>query len=159
MDKAIEYAKIYKREHQREFGGVDSGAPFSADELASNDPVSLAHNVGVLIERPQNPAMAFDVLNLLAQRFLREHRAFPPALATWAADVLAGKIKRPSKGAKRKTLRNSMVTLCVRETAKRHGLRHTRKDGVTPESACDAVAKAWSMPYKTVADIWNKRTR
>ena len=127
--------------------------------LANADPVTLSHDVKVLIGRPQNPAMTFDVLNLLAQRFLREHRAFPPALAAWAADVLAGKIKRPRKGAKRKTLRNSMVTLCVRETAKRHDLRHTRKDGADPESACDAVAKAWSMPYKTVADIWNNRTR
>ena len=160
FDKAVAKAAEFKAEHDERFRGVEAGAELVADELAKSDPRVLAHNVGVLIDRPENPASAFNVLNTLSQRLLREHRAFPPALATWAADVLAGTITRPKAGAQHTVVRDCIIVLCVRTLRDYYHLKPTRNEATEGTlSACDATAKAWDMKAGTVADIWGTRTR
>ena len=154
FDKAVEYAQIFKRDH-----GEGTGAQVVAQMFAAQDAVTLQHNITVLIETPQNPFEAFNALNILAQSFLREHRAFPPALATWAADVLAGTLTRPAAGRQTTLYRDTAIQACITRMLVKlgpYGLKATRSSK-EHKSACDAVADVWCMSYENVERLWLSR--
>ena len=119
-----------------------------------------------LISESKETKVAWDALDLIAQDLLREGKPLPPALAEWVADVLADQLvkkkeqrwPRPDKGAHRVAHRNGRLCILISELRYLFDFNATRRYDDPPESACDVVAAAMDMPYKTVEKIWNGRS-
>ena len=119
--------------------------------------------IGALTYYSGRERWAWDALNVMAQAALR-NRSEPlsPELATWLANVLAGKEPRPRAGGKRLVNRDLAIAEAIVMLGKRYGLKPTRSLRGRPEccaeggSACDAVGVVSGMNYKAVERIWTE---
>ena len=131
---------------------------------------------GALIRQSGIERWAWDATVAMAVEWLREEAHIPrketlPSrdrsfLANWTADVLAGKRKRPPRGATRLANRDLSIaetvyvlTLMLDLNPMRNS---KRKRHLTPEScaeggsACDVVGAALNQGYKSVEKAWTR---
>jgi hypothetical protein len=117
----------------------------------------------LVIDRADNYALSFDVLSVVAAKYLETDIPMPKILAQWAAAIMRGERKRPKRNGKfaNGTLeRNTYIWPVTRKLVK-SGMMATRNDESPPTSACDAVAKALKQlgesptTYASVKRIWN----
>ena len=113
---------------------------------------------------------AWDAVNSIAQLHVLTGKPLPPVLAVWVGAVLVDQspgvkkqmLPRPRYGS-RVLVRNNVVVRLVAELVCR-GYKATRSGGLAKAcaeggSACDIVARALYMGYKSVEVIWTGRVR
>ena len=66
---------------------------------------------------------------------------------------------RPGKGGQAKSGRDWKVYYLIDQLSRGENLTPTRNEASEPFSACDVVAKAADLPYKTVERIWTTRSQ
>lgn len=108
--------------------------------------------------------VAWDSLNLIAARLLRDGESLPTELAQWVADRLAGERLRPTKRGQDPDANHGrdrgivdavqwLVTSGFTATrSKNRGSEANFEGG----SACDAVAMAANLSYSRVEAIWTE---
>ena len=134
----------------------------AAEHLLAFDRDTLVYHLKTLIKFSENEKEAWDTLALIAQTLLRDGKLLPPPLAQWVADVLGEERSRPKRGADGTGTRDAAIQLGVDHIATTFELTPTRASAAggragAGQSACDAVAQAWALGYKTVERIWNER--
>ena len=159
-NEAVQLARFIKQRVEELSGRSPAIAPAAAKVIDLSE-----HNLRVLIEHPENPKAAWDLLNEMAQHLIRLRGPFPPLLAEWTADVLNDlllpkeqrKRPRPAKGGLPKGSRDVGIQYAVQTVAATYDVTPTRNEESEPRSACDAVADVYHLRYKDVEGIWNKR--
>lgn len=100
---------------------------------------------------------AWTALDALACDFLRSDLQLPTRLALWLAYKTEGKIKKPKTGAYSTYMRDYGLARMVVALSQRYVMTPTRNDATTDRaSACDVVAAALNLDYKTVAAAYRK---
>ena len=104
----------------------------------------------------------WDALEKAAAMLRRSQQPLGEALSDWKARERDGQTKRPD-GRKfaqsaANELRNSVIieAIAVREL---RGDSPTRNNASAPNSACDEVAEAFSLSYKTIETVWGDARR
>ena len=162
--------EVYKRAVEGAHAFRDAALPWesrrssevAAEHLLAFDRDTLVYHLKTLIKFSENEKEAWDTLALIAQTLLRDGKLLPPPLAQWVADVLGEERSRPKRGADGTGTRDAAIQLAVEHIATTFGLTPTRAGTAggragEGQSACDAVAQAWALGYKTVERIWNER--
>ncbi len=119
--------------------------------------------ISLVIDRADNYALSFDVLAVVAAKYLEADIAMPKVMAQWAAAMMRGEKKRPKRNSKfaNGTLERNTYIWPVTRKLVESGMMATRNDASDPESACDAVAEALKLigespaSYGSVKRIWN----
>jgi hypothetical protein len=119
--------------------------------------------ISLVIDRADNYALSFDVLTVVAAKYLEADIAMPKVIAQWAAAMMRGEKKRPKRNGKfaNGTLERNTYIWPVTRKLVESGMMATRNDTSPPESACDAVAEALKLigespaSYGSVKRIWN----
>ena len=114
------------------------------------------------IAESQFDKSSWDALDLIAQELIRKGEPLPAALGKWTADVLADLVAergqkrrpRPGKGHHATAGRDWNAYFLIDRLIKIWNLKPTRNEISEPCSACDVVADALDLPYKTVTRIW-----
>ena len=111
---------------------------------------------------PDHRVDYWDALEKAAAMLLRSQQPLGEALGDWKARELDGQTKRPDgrKFAKRprNALRNFAINKVI-DVLERCGLPPTRNNASEPNSACDAVAEAFNLSYKTIETVWGDARR
>lgn len=138
-----------------------------AEMLASVDKTSRPEESfpSYLLADSQEAQWAWDALNLIAQDWLRKGKPLHPEAAEWIADVLADQLvekepkrrPRPRGRLRSQHPRDLFLCMLVDQLVCLFDLHATRNDSAPPRSACDVVAAAEGLSYKSVEGIWNNR--
>ena len=143
FEKAVELAMQYREQAE---AGWQQGATERPSEMMM---------LGFLIQTSATSRSDWDAVNLIAQQHLRNGAPLPGMLASWVADVLAKKRKRPTqRGQPPKKKRNGTIVHVLKKLQE-VGFHPTRNNEA-PEhrSGCDVVAEAFGLKYKTVESVW-----
>ena len=105
------------------------------------------------IPRSKNHRFWWDVLEVVAAYALRQGEV-QDNLATWLADYLEGKTRKPRKGAGYYAGRDFLLAKMVSSVCDEVGINATRNDGSPPYSACDAVGEVVGLGYKAIETAW-----
>ena len=119
-----------------------------------------------LIDESVEDKSSWDALSLIAQELMRESEPLPHKLAKWAVDVLADqcakrgdeKRPRPGSGGDARAGRDWNIYFLIDRLRTKWNINPTRNETSDPVSGCDIVAKASSLPYGTIARVWNERS-
>ena len=157
--RVVEDARAFRRDA---LPGSRRPSEVATEHLLAFDRETLVYHLKILIKISENEREAWDTLALIAQTLLRDGKPLLPPLAQWVADVLGEERSRPKRGAHGTGTRDAAIQLAVEHIATTFGLTPTRGGAAggragKGQSACDAVAQAWALGYKTVERIWNER--
>jgi hypothetical protein len=143
---------------------VREGRKFTTEEsffvAYRHDPNAAAQELSGAIE---HDPIGFDAARLLVEVAIREGRAVPEPLRSWAADVVAGKVRRPNargKIAGATYARDKMICCLIQEILEALSLKPTSANRSEGKSACHAVAEAFALvglnpdSYEAVVKIW-----
>ena len=153
FERAVGWAHVYKS-HAEDLHGRNASLADAVVHYLAQDAGGRAERMTALIATAETKKFAWDTLSRLAQHVLRAGEPVPVELATWVADVLAGQRKRPAKDGDPRGGRDAAMLACLDRLIHGHGLAPTRNQASPPESACDAVASAWSLSYKAVERVY-----
>lgn len=121
-----------------------------------------------LLEVAEIDPIAFDVCCELVLHACFHDMPLPEDLAWFAYHVMNGKKSRPRKRGQERSKnvwRNARIIMAVRHALHADpSLKATRNDATVADSACDIVSEClqeigFNLSYKTVADIWRRRSR
>jgi hypothetical protein len=111
--------------------------------------------------------ISFDAALLLVSEEIRSGNPVPAALRDWASDVIVGTLKRPKLSGKIRGAtieRDRLILALLHQVVKKRGLKPTSGDRENGQSACHAVAQAFSLlriqpdSYESIRGIWNRRS-
>lgn len=133
-------------------------APVRAGPAVSVVPAPVEHTIREYIERAASRPAHWDALVNVVDVLTKCRQPLGDALTDWF--VQRGNRPDGRKAAKTtaKALRNHAIIAAVR-ALERCGMKATRNEVSIPNSACDAVAKAFFLTYDTVRGIWKNRLR
>jgi len=153
-DLALEFAKKYL-----------SGQILRDDILASTPQAQDFLRVGNALEVASSKpnVLEFDVLVMTAADILSRNERMPEWLAAFAADVLLGKRKRPTKrgpGAYDNWERDYKLWRATQEVAKAFGLQHYSNNELSKKtSAAEIVSRAEGCGHDVVVTAYKKYAR
>jgi hypothetical protein len=138
----------------------------SLDEKMSSPPsTSELQRMGQALELAARAPDSndYDTLVALAAKMLRNGERFPPWLANFAADVLTGKIPRPTKRGPDKYSkydRDYKISRCVDEVSRRFGLPKYDNSGLSEKTtASKIVSEASGLSVDVVVTAYQKHNR
>jgi len=134
------------------------------DIKASYTPQACENAIKFLEQKATNPdTRGFDVLVDLAAYLLSQHAILPEWLATFAADVLWGKRKRPTKRGLDKYVnfdRDYKLGRATHEVAKAFDLQHYSSNELSEQiTAAEIVSRASGCTLDVVIKARKKHTR
>lgn len=147
-----------------EFAKRSLSRPVLQDEVKASTPQEHENIADALQQAAINPdTNDFDVLKTLAIDSLYRNERLPDWLAIFAADVLSGKKKRPTKRGVDKYSnweRDYKLWRATQEVAKAFGLQHyTNNELSEPTTAAEIVCQAAGCKVDVVITAYKKFTR
>ena len=138
--------------------GLPDEAPVRAGPSVPVVPAPVEDTIREYIKRAASCPDHWDALVNVVDVLTRCRQPLGDALTDWF--VQRGNRPDGRKAAKTtaKALRNHAIIAAVR-ALERCGMKATRNEVSIPNSACDAVAKAFFLTYDTVRGIWKNRLR
>lgn len=162
FNDAVEIARDIIQQTEELLG--PSPAEVTARYFCDHAPSAQRANLRILIWCAEEIMLAWDSVNLIAERSLRDGVSLCPELVEWVADRLAGKRPRPTRRGTDPDAglaRNRGIVDAVQWLVD-NGFSATRSKNRGPQasydgqSACDAVGVALNLSYSGVEGIWTK---